>query len=87
MKKGARYKRIALKLIGKEIHKAKQMVDYTKGFDDKTAMGRWLMVLFEYECLYKELETAFDLIEKGKTNREIKKALKTLSKNLFMNGV
>lgn len=70
----------------REILKAKRMVAYTAEFEDKTASGRWKMAVFQLECLYKKLDTAFGLIQKGASDEKIEDLLDILDKKLFMEG-
>lgn len=81
-----KYKEIALKILMNEISKAEKMVAYTMEFEDKTAAGRWKMTVFQLKCLYKELETAFQLVREGCSDEKIWDLLDMLNKELFMKG-
>ena len=74
------------KILEDEILKAKRMVAYTAEFEDKAASGRWKMAVFQLECLYKKLDTAFGLIQQGASDEKIEDLLDILDKKLFMEG-
>lgn len=81
-----RYLDVIRKILSNEIKKAETMVTYTTEFEDKTAVGRWKMAVFQLKCLYEKIDTAFALIQEGSTDEEIFDLLNVVDKQLFMKG-
>ncbi len=81
-----KYREITQRILSKEIYRAEKMVAYAMEFDDKTAVGRWKMTVFQLKCLRKKFDEVFDLLQRGVPDEKIEELLDVLSKHLFMEG-
>lgn len=80
------YREMVLKIVKNDIERAEKMVIYTNEFEDKTAVGRWKIVVFELKCLYKKIDAAFEMLHEGVLSSNIENKLDDLDKKLFMEG-